>query len=160
MKTIKALSRYYYIGLVIGYFTKKNVLDWTDRTIEGNKQFPYELIEISLSSHKPSVDIASKLKQIYGEEILQEPLYQLLGELVNDFEMGRIAEEELFTYLSGLHYQESEIVLDEDLSDSLNRLDDAYYLASEGIYGDVKTVCEEGIDELNKYKEYIGRIKE
>lgn len=160
MKKIKVLLRYYYIGLVIGYFTKKDILTWADRIIAENEQFPYELIEISLSGNKPSVDIASKLKQIYGEEILQEPLYQLLGELINDFETERTTEEEFFTYLSSLHYQESEIVLDEDLSDSLNRLDDAYYLASEGIYGDVKIVCEEAVNELSKYKEHIGRIKE
>lgn len=101
MNTLKLLSAYYYAGLIIGYFSIEDVVRWVDRVIEENDNdiFPYEFIELSLSGKKSLEDIASILKKVYGEELIVEPLYKLLGELVSGFEVGVISDEDFFTYV-------------------------------------------------------------
>lgn len=46
--------------------------------------------------------------------------------------------------------------MEEDLSYKLHRLDDGYYLAAQGICGDVKILRQEALEELRDYKEYVG----
>lgn len=160
MKSIRALSAYYYVGLIIGYFSKEDVIIWADRMIEGNESFPYELIDVSLSNNKSLEDVASKLKKAYGEETIREPLYQLIGELVSEIETGNISDDEFFSYILSLYRQGSAFSLDEDLSHVLDRLSDGYYLATQGIYGDVNSIRIEAINQLNNFKNYVGRFNE
>jgi len=48
------MCAYYYVGLVIGYFKKTDIIQWVDSVIEKG-DYPHELIDVSLSENK-SID--------------------------------------------------------------------------------------------------------
>lgn len=159
MKKIKLLCAYYYIGIVIGYFNKQEIIQWADSVIE-NEEFPHELIDVSLSANKTIEDIASLLKRVYGESRIVEPLYKIIGELVLKYEDGQITDDRFFSYLQSLLLQGNAFEMEEDLSYLLDRLDGGYYLVAKGIYGDVMTLRQEALEELRDYKKYVGVFDE
>lgn len=159
MKTINLLCSYYYVGLVIGYVNKQEIIKWADSVIERG-DFPLELIDVSLSGKKSIEDVASMLKKACNEYVIVEPLYKLIGDIVLEYEEGQISDEHFFNYLRSLHVQGNAFGIDEDLSHKLGRLDDAYYLATEGIYGFIEDVQREALKDLKCYKEYIGYFDE
>ncbi len=80
MITIKEESCFYYLGLVIGLFSRNEIITWADKIITESKfKYPYEIIDISLSGNRSTEDVASLLKSAYGSEKLNEPLYRMLG---------------------------------------------------------------------------------
>ncbi|WP_155973476.1 hypothetical protein [Paenibacillus sp. Leaf72] len=154
MKTIKQLCGYHYIGLVIGYFSKQDIIKWVDTVIEDMEDFPYELIEVSLSNNKSLKETISMLKKASCENTLFEPLYKIIGELVTELEEARMTNENFFRYINNILDQGIALLVDDKLSKILDRLDDGYYLATQGIYGDIETIREEALEELKHFKNY------
>ena len=152
MESIRSLCVYYYIGLVIGYFTKPDVIRWADSVIE-NGEFPYELIDVSLSANRSLQETASILKRAYNENRTVESLFKLVGKLVIGLEATRISDEDFFAYIGRLYWQREAFLMDEELLSILDRLDDGYYLATDGI-GDVETLRSEALEQLQCYKDY------
>jgi len=100
------------------------------------------------------------LRKAYGEEIIVEPLYKILGNIVIELEEKKITDERFFAYLRSLFIQGTAFIIDENLLYKLDRLDDAYYLAKEKIYSDVLSVCEEAIKDLKYYKKFAHIFEE
>ncbi|MRN56446.1 hypothetical protein [Paenibacillus monticola] len=159
MKNIKEISAFYYLCLITGYYSKQDIIEWADRCI-AEFQFPYELIELSLSKGRSLNYIASILKSIYAKDVLNEPLYKLLGLLVQNLEDDQITNDDFFTYLNRILSEGSVFTINEELHHAIDRLDDGYYLATEGIYGDLDTLKDKAIEDLKKYKEYISIFEE
>lgn len=63
MKTIRQVCGYHYIGLVIGYLSKQDIIKWVDTVIEDMEDFPYELIDVSLSNNKSLKETIFMLKK-------------------------------------------------------------------------------------------------
>ncbi|MGO4501046.1 hypothetical protein AB4114_34885 [Paenibacillus sp. 2RAB27] len=42
----------------------------------------------------------------------------------------------------------------------LDRLSDGYYLATEGIYGEVEDIIQDALDDLKKFDEYMGFLRD
>lgn len=66
MVNVKIIAEVFRIGLQIGLFSKTEVIEWADHTIETLDSPSIEIIEVSLSSNDKLVDIVSKLKNIKG----------------------------------------------------------------------------------------------
>ncbi|SFF09036.1 hypothetical protein SAMN04487969_113151 [Paenibacillus algorifonticola] len=118
------------------------------------EDFPYELIDVSLSNNKSLKETISMLKKACCEKTINEPLYKIIGELVTKLEEKRITNEKFFEYISSIHFQVSALLIDDKLSNILDRLDDGYYLATQGIYGDIETIRKEALEELIHFKNY------
>jgi adenine-specific DNA methylase len=142
--------------LVIGVFTKQDVIKWADQVIESSSnQYPYELIDVSLSSAKSKEEVASILKGIYGEDRLNEPLYRILGFLYRNLLNKTLNEEDLFTYFYRLQLQSLVFLIEENIISELDRLSDDYYLATQGIYGYKDEVVQEALEFLKQYDIYF-----
>ena len=66
MTNIKIIAEVLSIGLQIGLFSKTEVIDWADQTIEALDSPSIKIIEVSLSSNDKLVDIVPKLKNVKG----------------------------------------------------------------------------------------------
>ncbi|NRF95967.1 hypothetical protein HQN89_34745 [Paenibacillus frigoriresistens] len=133
---------------------KNEVIQWVDNCIE-KYDVPYEFIELSLSSSKKIADILLILKSLYGKHEFQLPMYIMLGKLRSEFIDKNISTENFFTYIYSLYTQGC--TSDEEMSQFsfLDRLSDGYYLATEGIYGEVEDIVQDALDELMNFEEYI-----
>ena len=154
MLFLKDEAEIFRIGLIIGYFTKDDVINWADRIIETNENVEYEIIEISLLSNSSKADIASKLREVKG--ILNEQLIinVLLGLLSYGYNSNKFSEDEICTFLYHLVSNKIDISISNDIEQNINHLSDGYYLATEGIYGDLKEICKELNEFLDLYTEY------
>ncbi|MCU5759315.1 hypothetical protein OCD05_24355, partial [Bacillus cereus] len=85
MANIKITAEVLSIGLQIGIFSKSEVIDWADQTIETLDSPSIEIIEVSLSSNDKLVDIVPKLKNIKGTYDKKLPVKIILGLLWDKF---------------------------------------------------------------------------
>ncbi|MFJ5789720.1 hypothetical protein ACIP9G_06480 [Lysinibacillus sp. NPDC093197] len=136
---IKVMAEVYRLGITIGYFTIKDVIDWADAIIEKLEHPPVELIDISLSSKAKPNDICSLLHSFYGSPYNDSPLQILLGMLSCEYtyskNLGEVASM-LFRLIDYIQLEErAEWILKEIL-----HLSDAYFLAEQKIYGDLQAV--------------------
>ncbi len=159
MRSIRDLAGYYYLCLAIGLCNKEAIIEWADSII-ANDTYPYELIEVSLSRERTLNEVLSILKEIYGKYDIDAPLSKLLGLLVIKLETGKITEDKFFGYISSLLLQGSAFTISEEVLHMLDRLDDSYYLAFQGIYGSVEQIRNEAINDLWKYKDCVSLFEE
>lgn len=155
MLFLKDEAEIFRIGLIIGYFTKDDVIKWADRLIETNGNVEYEIIEISLLSNSSKADIASKLREVKG--ILNEQLIinVLLGLLSYGYNSNKFSEDEICTFLYHLVSNKIDISISNDIEQNIHHLSDGYYLATEDIYGDLEEICKELKEFLDLYTEYV-----
>ncbi|PGQ04832.1 hypothetical protein COA05_31045, partial [Bacillus thuringiensis] len=85
MTNIKIIAEVLSIGLQIGLFSKTEVIDWADQTIEALDSPSIEIIEVSLSSNDKLVDIVPKLKNVKGTYDKKLPVKIILGLLWDKF---------------------------------------------------------------------------
>ena len=64
---LKFAAEIHRVGLEVGYFTVKDVIQWTDQLIEELDHPRIELIDVSLAVNKHSADVCSKLKLVKGD---------------------------------------------------------------------------------------------
>ena len=136
---IKVMAEVYRLGIAIGYFTVQDVIDWADALIGSLEQPPYELIDISLSLKATPIDVCSLLHSFYGSPFNDSPLYIMLSMLSNEHtssnNLAKVAAM-LFELIDFIQLEDCSkgIIID------LLHLSDAYYLAKQGIYGDIQAV--------------------
>jgi hypothetical protein len=159
MINLGLLAGFYYLALSTSFKNKNEIIQWVDNCIE-KYEVPYEFIELSLSSSKKIADILLILKSLYGKHEFQLPMYIMLGKIRSEFIDENISTEDFFTYLYSLYTQGC--TSDEEMSQFsfLNRLSDGYYLATEGIYGEVEDIVQDALDELKNFEEYIVILSE
>ncbi len=136
---IKMMAEVYRLGITIGYFTIKDVIDWADAIIEKLEHPPVELIDISLSSKAKSIDICSLIHSFYGSSYNDSPLQILLGMFSCKYtyskNKGDVASM-LFRLIDFIQLEErAEWIIKE-----IPQLSDAYSLAEQKIYGDIQAV--------------------
>ncbi|MGE8015306.1 hypothetical protein [Bacillus mycoides] len=85
MANIKIIAEVLSIGLQIGLFSKTEIIDWADQTIEALDSPSIEIIEVSLSSNDKLVDIVPKLKNVKGTYDKKLPVKIILGLLWDKF---------------------------------------------------------------------------
>ncbi|EFU41001.1 hypothetical protein PVOR_15249 [Paenibacillus vortex V453] len=158
-KKLKISAAYYYLGLAIGLIKRDQVIDWADDCLE-KYEVPYELIELSLSQEKGLDEILSLLKLIYNKFELRTPLLIIHYEIRLKYLKNEITKDQLFSYISSLLIQGSAIGDDEETLKLLDIIEDRYYLASQGIYGNEEEVIESTLEELRIFEKAYSDFSE
>lgn len=63
---LKVAAEIHRVGLEVGYFEVKDVIQWTDQLIEELDHPPIELIDVSLAVNQHPAEVRSKLKLVKG----------------------------------------------------------------------------------------------
>ncbi|EJR57205.1 hypothetical protein IIO_04732 [Bacillus cereus VD115] len=153
MVNIKIIAEVIRIGLQIGLFSKTEVIEWADHTIETLDSPSNEIIEVSLSSNDKLVDVVSKLKNIKGTYDKKLPVKIILGLLWEKFMINEENVLKIKPFISNLIYYnccEGFDNIDEQLYDFNEEID----LAADNIYGDLEDISQEIKSFLSPYKDY------
>ncbi|KWU58966.1 hypothetical protein AWW70_19215 [Bacillus mycoides] len=153
MVNIKIIAEVFRIGLQIGLFSKTEVIEWADHTIETLDSPSNEIIEVSLSSNDKLVDIVSKLKNIKGTYDKKLPVKIILGLLWEKFMMNEENVLRIQPFISNLvHYNCCEGFNYED--EQLYNFNEEINLAADNIYGDLEDISQEIKRFLSIYKDF------
>lgn len=153
MVNIKIIAEVFRIGLQIGLFSKTEVIEWADHTIETLDSPSNEIIEVSLSSNDKLVDIVSNLKNIKRTYDQKLPVKIILGLLWEKFIINEENVLKIKPFISDLIHNnccEGFDNIDEQLYDFNEEID----LAADNIYGDLEDVSQEIKSFLSPYKDY------
>ncbi|RUS41949.1 hypothetical protein [Cohnella sp. AR92] len=148
---LRLIAGYYYLGLGIGLFKREQVISWADQCIE-KYEVPYEFVELSLSKEKDLEVVLSLLKLIYKRFELRTPLSIILYEIRLQYINEEITKVQLFSYISSLLIQGSAIGDDNETLKLLDFIEDRYYLAFQGIYGNQEEVIDSTLEELKVFE--------
>lgn len=146
---IKVQAEIYRLGLFMGYFQVKNVIEWADKIIEKLDQPPYEILEISLSSNATLASVCSKLTDVKGECDEALPIQGILN-LLNEELILTSDVTEICTYMYRLVGQIPESC--EDIERSIINLTDKWEMAVDGYYGNLEDARNEIYEFLKKFE--------
>ncbi|EEM86652.1 hypothetical protein BK749_09060 [Bacillus thuringiensis serovar vazensis] len=153
MANIKIIAEVLSIGLQIGLFSKTEVIDWADQTIEALDSPSIEIIEISLSSNDKLVDIVPKLKNVKGTYDKKLPVKIIMGLLWDRFILNEENVLKIKPFIFNLIHNnccEGFSYVDEQLYNFNEEIN----LATDNIYGDLEDISQELKSFLSPYKEF------
>ncbi|WP_273853541.1 hypothetical protein [Guptibacillus spartinae] len=81
---LKVAAEIHRVGLEVGYFEVKDVIQWTDQLIEELDHPPIELIDVSLAVNQHPAEVRSKLKLVKGHVDATFIVKVILG-LINEY---------------------------------------------------------------------------
>ncbi|WP_066253921.1 hypothetical protein [Neobacillus drentensis] len=145
----------YEVGLGIGYFKIRNVIDWVDSTILelNSSKIPYILYEVSLSSNKKIIDVISLLSELTKGNYKVTASKVILGLIYKSFEKKEIEINEVVTLMYRLAWQ---LNIEDHVFSKINGLEADYEMAVDG-YGDMPNVIKE-IQEFLVIFEIYGEL--
>ncbi|MDA2068028.1 hypothetical protein [Bacillus cereus] len=153
MDKIKIIAEVLSIGLQIGLFSKIEIIDWADQTIEALDSPSIEIIEVSLSSNDKLVDIVPKLKNVKGTYDKKLPVKIILGLLWDKFILNEENVLEIKPFISNLIHNnccEGFSYVDEQLYNFNEEIN----LAADNIYGNLEDISQELKSFLFPYKDF------
>ncbi|MBZ4223891.1 hypothetical protein LAE98_17835 [Bacillus wiedmannii] len=153
MVNIKVIAEVLRIGLQIGLFSKTEVIEWADHTIETLDSPSIEIIEVSLSSNDKLVDIVSKLKNIKGTYDKKLPVKIILGLLWEKFMINEENVLKIQPFISNLIHNnccEGFSSVDEQLYNFNEEIN----LAADNIYGNLEDISQEIKSFLSLYEDF------
>ncbi|WP_242290281.1 hypothetical protein [Bacillus cereus group sp. BfR-BA-01319] len=153
MANIKIIAEVLSIGLQIGLFSKTEIIDWADQTIEALDSPSIEIIEVSLSSNDKLVEIVPKLKNVKGTYDKKLPIKIILGLLWDKFILNEENVLKIKPFISNLIHNnccEGFSYVDEQLYNFNEEIN----LASDNIYGNLEDISQELKSFLFPYKEF------
>ncbi|MBE5107277.1 hypothetical protein IGI01_18930 [Bacillus thuringiensis] len=153
MVNIKVIAEVLRIGLQIGLFSKTEVIEWADHTIETLDSPSIEIIEVSLSSNDKLVDIVSKLKNIKGTYDKKLPVKIILGLLWEKFMINGENVLKIKPFISDLIHNNCCEGFD-NIDEQLYNFNEEIDLAADNIYGDLEDISQEIKSFLSPYKDY------
>ena len=129
---IKINVEIYRLATLIGLYSKEELIKYLD-------EVPNEIIEASIDKNKKIDDISMSLREYTkdcqcNKEYVLATLIKIIAKQYYDKE---ITLYEAIYYLDNLRKIEN---LKEDVEDTIIYLSDGYYLANEGIYGNLDTI--------------------
>lgn len=154
MLSVKDRAEVCRIGLVTGLFTKNNVICWADKIIETQENVEYEIIEVSLLGSSSKADIASKLSEVRGIPDEKKIINVILGLYSDSYNSNKFNADNICTFLYSLISNKIDITISFDIEQKIYYLSDGYYLASEGIDGDLRNICRDLKEFLDQYTDY------
>ncbi len=153
MVNIKIIAEVLSIGLQIGLFSKTEIIDWADQTIEALDSPSIEIIEISLSSNDKLVDIVPKLKNVKGTYDKKLPVKIILGLLWDKFILNEENVLKIKPFIFNLIHNnccEGFSYVDEQLYNFNEEIN----LAADNIYGNLEDISQELKSFLSPYKDF------
>ncbi|PEX66843.1 hypothetical protein COK36_29445 [Bacillus cereus] len=153
MDNIKIIAEVLSIGLQIGLFSKTEIIDWADQTIEALDSPSIEIIEVSLSSNDKLVDIVPKLKNVKGTYDKKLTVKIILGLLWDKFILNEENVLKIKPFISNLIHN--------DCCEGFSYVDEQLYnfnedinLAADNIYGNLEDISQELKSFLFPYKDF------
>ncbi|MDT3497830.1 hypothetical protein NLU03_26840 [Bacillus toyonensis] len=153
MVNLKIIAEVFRIGLQIGLFSKTEVIEWADHTIETLDSPSIEIIEVSLSSNDKLVDIVSKLKNIKGTYDQKLPVKIILGLLWEKFMINEENVLKIQPFISDLIHNNCCEGF-ENVDVQLYNFNAEINLAADNIYGNLEDISQEMKGFLSPYKDY------
>ncbi|ENQ3113183.1 hypothetical protein ACEOWI_004528 [Bacillus cereus] len=153
MGNIKIIAEVLSIGLQIGLFSKTEIIDWADQTIETLDSPSIEIIEVSLSSNDKLVDIVPKLKNVKGTYDKKLPVKIILGLLWDKFILNEENVLKIKPFIFNLIHNnccEGFSYVDEQLYNFNEEIN----LAADNIYGNLEDISQELKSFLSPYKDF------
>ncbi|MGA5663396.1 hypothetical protein ACPCZR_28595 [Bacillus bombysepticus] len=153
MDNIKIIAEVLSIGLQISLFSKTEIIDWADQTIEALDSPSIEIIEVSLSSNDKLVDIVTKLKNVKGTYDKKLPVKIILGLLWDKFILNEENVLKIKPFISNLIHNnccEGFSYVDEQLYN----FNEDINLAADNIYGNLEDISQELKSFLFPYKDF------
>lgn len=154
--SLKTIAEVYRLGLIIGYFSKNEVIQWADNLIEQMENPSSELIDVSMTASGKSADVAHALNLIRGDyseelaiKIVLGMLYRRLKEQSNQSDIVDVVD-----YLGRLTNAVSVDSMGEDVYWEIDSIGDAYYLVEQNIYGNLNEVQHRVEQLLQLYSKY------
>ncbi len=160
MLTVVDMAGTYYLGLFCGFFSIKDVIRWVDNVIDkAESPISNDLIELSLSERQSTANVGSKLLRILQNEYTDKPMNIMLGLCYKKLALAPENDDAILSYLYRLS-QQSFLPSSDYINNSMLLLSDEFYLATEGIYGDIKIVVSETIGFLEQFDVYADEFLE
>ncbi|KMP50169.1 hypothetical protein [Bacillus cereus] len=153
MVNIKVIAEVLRIGLQIGLFSKTELIEWADHTIETLDSPSIEIIEVSLSSNDKLIDIVSKLKNIKGTSDQKLPVKIILGLLWEKFMINEENVLKIKPFISDLIHNNCCEGFDY-VDEQLYNFNEEIKLAADNIYGNLEDISQEIKSFLSPYKDY------
>ncbi|MGQ8827220.1 hypothetical protein CN575_20990 [Bacillus wiedmannii] len=153
MANIKIIAEVLSIGLQIGLFSKTEIINWADQTIEALDSPSIEIIEISLSSNDKLVDIVPKLNNVKGTYDKKLPVKIILGLLWDKFILNEENVLKIKPFIFNLIHNncfEGFSYVDEQLYNFNEEIN----LAADNIYGSLEDISQELKSFLSPYKDF------
>ncbi|HFJ9441162.1 hypothetical protein [Bacillus sp. ABP14] len=153
MSNIKIIAEVLSIGLQIGLFSKTEIIDWADQTIEALDSPSIEIIEVSLSSNDKLIDIVPKLKNVKGTYDRKLPVKIILGLLWDKFILNEENVLKIKPFIFNLIHNnccEGFSYVDEQLYN----FNEDINLAADNIYGNLEDISQELKSFLSPYKDF------
>ncbi len=129
------------IALESGFAKVKDAVDWADAHILRLEQPPYPLIEISTSIATPAAEVVHLLRTLSGEVNTPEVSRRVIARMESAFARGDAGLEKVTRALYQM--QLDGCVPDQEAISDMARLDDAFRLAYQGVWGTVEEVDRE-----------------
>lgn len=153
MVNIKVIAEVLRIGLQIGLFSKTEVIEWADHTIETIHRPSIEIIEVALSSNDKLVDIVSKLRNIKGTYDKKLPVKIILGLLWKEFMINEENVLKIQPFISDLIHNNCFEGFDY-VDEQLYNFNEEIKLAADNIYGNLEDISQEIKSFLSPYEDY------
>lgn len=153
MVNIKIIAEVLRIGLQIDLFSKTEVIEWADHTIETLDNPSIEIIEVSLSSNDKLVDVVSKLKNIKGTYDKKLPVKIILGLLWEKFMINEENVLKIQPFISDLIHNNCCEGFDY-VDEQLYNFNEEINLATDNIYGNLEDISQEIKSFLSPYEDY------
>ncbi|MGH0556107.1 hypothetical protein ACQVQB_23980 [Bacillus pretiosus] len=153
MVNIKVIAEVLRIGLQIGLFSKTEVIEWADHTIETFDSPSIEIIEVSLSSNDKLVDIVSKLKNVKGTYDEKLPVKIILGLLWDKFILNEENVLKIKPFISNLIHNNCCEGFD-TIDEQLYNFNEEINLAADNIYGNLEDISQEIKSFLSLYEDF------
>ncbi len=153
MSNIKIIAEVLSIGLQIGLFSKTEIIDWADQTIEALDSPSIEIIEVSLSSNDKLIDIVPKLKNVKGTYDRKLSVKIILGLLWDKFILNEENVLKIKPFIFNLIHNnccEGFSYVDEQLYNFNEEIN----LAADNIYGNLEDISQELKSFLSPYKDF------
>lgn len=134
----------YRLGLISGFFTKDEVIEWADEVIAKERQPEQAIIELSLGQSSNTSNFTVLLRVVSGQRDTATAFHTLMGLYAKRLRKDTLAGLAIARRLRQLSSAE-------DLYESgtLSWLEDIYILASNNVYG----TTEEATKELQSFLE-------
>lgn len=151
LDNIKNNIEIYRLAILMGLYSKEELIKYIDEIILTLEKVPNEIIEASMGKNKKIDDISMSLREYTkdcqcNKEYVLGTLIKIIAKQYYDKE---ITLYEAIYYLDNLRKVEN---LKEDVEDTIVYLSDGYYLANEGIYGNLDTIKGEFEKFILQYK--------
>ncbi|SHK35462.1 hypothetical protein SAMN02745163_03661 [Clostridium cavendishii DSM 21758] len=160
MDSLQLLVEVYSEGIGCGMFTIEETINFCDKLIEYLENPPYEIIEVSLMSQAKINDIENKLSELncYSEINRDEIVKIILSVIYKKYSNNEIGIVKAIKCTDTLLIHTN--LSYEDEYYDLYGLDDSYYLAQSGTYGDLDEVVIQFKDAISRYESYYKKFEE